>query len=89
MDSLGGQAVVRQHWVSSRLSEPWDAPTFGMSGKLNKEARALAPALDGTNPSGHSRPSRAARCRICPSDAVATLCPLLPLRCWTQFWSAG
>jgi hypothetical protein len=81
MDSLGGQAVVRQHWVSSRLSEPWDAPTFGMSGKLNKEARALARALDGTNPSGHSRPSRAAACRICPSDAVATWRPWLVARC--------
>lgn len=60
MDSLGGQAVVRQHWVSSRLSEPWDAPSFGMSGKLNKEARARAwrakrRTLGGTPPPGPRR----------------------------------
>lgn len=41
MESLLQRHLANQHWVSSSLREPWDAPRFGLAGKLNKEARAL------------------------------------------------
>ena len=28
------------HWIATRLAEPWEAPSFGAAGKLNKEARS-------------------------------------------------
>ena len=30
------------HWIATRLAEPWEAPSFGAAGKLNKEARSGA-----------------------------------------------
>ena len=41
------ETVGRQHWVASRLSDPWDAPAFGMAGKLNKEVRGRHVQLPG------------------------------------------
>jgi len=44
------------HWIATRLAEPWEAPSFGAAGKLNREARrAVQPRKVTANPKSDGR----------------------------------
>jgi hypothetical protein len=57
--------VASHHWIATRLAEPWEAPSFGAAGKLNKDvrgarARARNPNLGAGQAVARHRGARAA-----------------------------
>jgi hypothetical protein len=59
---------MSSHWIATRLAEPWEAPSFGAAGKLNKEARLASARRGGalgseTLSEGVARGLRAVRSR--------------------------
>lgn len=56
MASLDAATLAPRHWVSSALADPWEAPNFGLAGKLNRDVRPPQPTGGGRTHGKRSRP---------------------------------